>query len=101
MQLQLGASQQALLELQRLQAESQAKRQEVASLEASRDAQAAALAELARQRDEEATRRYFRRSQKSAYDHGRSRHAMLSEWACVAQPSIALLQRGPTAAGRS
>jgi hypothetical protein len=58
-QLQLGASLQALLELQRLQAESQPKRQEVASLEASRDAQAAALAELARQRDEEATRRCF------------------------------------------
>ena len=56
-QLQLGASQQALAELQRLQAESEAKRQEVASLEASRDAQAAALADLARQRDDEATRR--------------------------------------------
>lgn len=56
-QMQLEASQQAALELQRLQAESQAKRQEVASLEAGRDAQAAALAELARQRDEEAARR--------------------------------------------
>ena len=59
-QLQLEAGQQALAELQRLQAESEAKRQEVASLEASRDVQAAALADLARQRDEEASRRWTR-----------------------------------------
>lgn len=59
-QLQLEAGQQALAELQRLQAESEAKQQEVASLEASRDVQAAALADLARQRDEEASRRWTR-----------------------------------------
>jgi hypothetical protein len=54
------------VELQRLQAESQAKHLEVASLEASRVAQAAALAELAQQRDEEAARRSVR---------GHDRHA--------------------------
>lgn len=44
-------------EVVRLQAESDAKREQLASLEASMGAQAAAMEEMARQRDDEAARR--------------------------------------------